>query len=544
MKTLLPIVALALSCSSAAWSAEERPNIVVILVDDMGFSDIGCYGGEIPTPNLDQLAENGIRLTQFYNTGRCCPTRATLLTGLYSHQAGVGHMTGDYGVSGYQGHLNDRCVTIGDVARSAGYLTMLAGKWHVGSKDRRMWPRARGFDRFYGIPEGGGFYFQVKKGRSIVLNDEVVASVDNPLPEGWYSTDAWTEYGLRFIDEAKQMNKPFLLYLAHNAPHFPLQANAEDIARFRGKYLDGWDKLSDQRLERQISMGLIDAKWAKADRPNRVSAWNTLDDEDRDRFDHLMAAYAACVYRMDRAIGELVDGLKDRNQFENTLILFMSDNGGCAESGPSGKSVGNPTVANSNWFCGESWAWMQDTPFRKYKHYNHEGGIATPLIAHWPEGIADKGAWRHQPAHMIDIMATVTDLTEADYPKKHKGHYIQGMEGVSLKPLFGDDKLVRKDSLYWEHEGNAAVRMDDWKLVRLGGKGTWELYNLKNDRTEHHDLATQYPDRVAELSGRWSAWAQRCNVAPNGLPNRSAGNKAKARKKANKKKKQKAATIR
>ncbi|MDP7304754.1 MAG: sulfatase-like hydrolase/transferase, partial [Pirellulaceae bacterium] len=217
MKTLLPIVALALSCSSAAWSAEERPNIVVILVDDMGFSDIGCYGGEIPTPNLDQLAENGIRLTQFYNTGRCCPTRATLLTGLYSHQAGVGHMTGDYGVSGYQGHLNDRCVTIGDVARSAGYLTMLAGKWHVGSKDRRMWPRARGFDRFYGIPEGGGFYFQVKKGRSIVLNDEVVASVDNPLPEGWYSTDAWTEYGLRFIDEAKQMNKPFLLYLAHNA---------------------------------------------------------------------------------------------------------------------------------------------------------------------------------------------------------------------------------------------------------------------------------------------------------------------------------------
>lgn len=550
MKTVFAVLALALSFGCVAWSADARPNIVVILVDDMGFSDIGCYGSEIPTPNLDQLASNGIRLTQFYNTGRCCPTRATLLTGLYAHQAGVGHMNDNYGVPGYQGYLNDRCVTIGDVARSAGYMTMVAGKWHVGARQPAMWPLARGFDRFYGVPEGGGFYFQVKPGRSIVLNDQVVASVDKPLPEGWYSTDAWTAYGLKFIDEARQANKPFLLYLAHNAPHFPLQADAEDIARFRGKYRDGWEKLSDQRLARQVEMGLIDAAWGKAGRPERVAAWDALDDTQRDRFDHLMAAYAACVARMDRAIGDLVAGLKARGQLENTLILFMSDNGGCAESGPEGKSIGDPTTATSNWFCGESWAWLQDTPFRKYKHYNHEGGIATPLIAHWPDGIQDHGAWRHQPAHLIDIMATVADLTGATYPKQHHGHEIQAMEGVSLKPLFGTGELHRDDALYWEHEGNAAIRAGDWKLVRLGGKGAWELYEMKTDRTEQHDLASLHPDRVAELSGRWSAWTERCNVSPNGLPKRpagggkaKAGNKAKTGKKGNSKTKQKASTV-
>ena len=508
----------------------ERPNIVVILVDDMGFSDIGCYGSEIPTPNLDALAAGGLRFTQFYNTGRCCPTRATLLTGLYAHQAGVGHMTGNYGVPGYQGFLNDHCVSIGDVARSSGYLTAISGKWHVGSKDQSMWPRARGFDRFYGVPEGGGFYFQVKPGRSIVLDDEVVASPAKPLPDGWYSTDAWTEYGLKFTDEAIAAEKPFLLYLAHNAPHFPLQATAEDIAMFRGKYRAGWDNLSNERLKRQVEMGLIDASWTKAARPNKVTAWDSLAEEDKDRFDHLMAAYAACVYRMDRSIGTLVEGLKSRGQFDNTLLLFMSDNGGCAESGPNGKSVGDPTTANSNWFCGESWAWMQDTPFRKYKHYNHEGGIATPLIAHWPNGIKDGNVFRSQTAHVIDMMATIAELSGAEYPKQHNGKPIAPTEGVSLLPAF-DNKPLNRDALYWEHEGNAAVRVDDWKLVRLGGKGSWELYNLKRDRTEKHDLASQHPDRVKELAGKWNDWAERCNVSPNGLPKQKQNEKKSLRNK-------------
>ncbi|MCA9145332.1 MAG: arylsulfatase [Planctomycetales bacterium] len=519
IRTATVLFALVISISLidvTTWAA-DRPNVVVILVDDMGFSDIGCYGGEIPTPNLDALAASGLRFRQFYNTGRCCPTRAALLTGLYSHQAGVGHMTGDYKVPGYQGYLNDRCITLGNVASSAGYLSVVTGKWHVGHKDSSMLPLARGFDRFYGVPEGGGFYFDVKQGRTIWLNKEVLHSPERQVPEGWYSTDAWTEYGLKFVDEAIAADKPFFWYLAHNAPHFPLQADAVDIAMFRGKYKAGWDKLSAERHSRQIKMGLIDSTWEPAARPDRVSDWNALSDEDKDRFDHLMAVYAACVYRMDRSIGTLVAGLKQRGVFDNTLVLFMSDNGGCAESGPNGKSVGDPTTGDSNWFCGESWAWMQDTPFRKFKHYNHEGGIATPLIAHWPNGIAAKGQWRDQPAHVIDIMATLVDVTGATYPATSNGSEILPREGRSLVPAFTDQPLDR-DTLYWEHEGNAAIRRGDWKLVRLGGKGSWELYNMKTDRTEKHDLAGTRKKLAKELESDWLVWAERCNVSPDGLP--------------------------
>ena len=508
----------------------RRPNIVLILVDDMGFSDIGCYGSEIPTPNLDALAHGGLRFTQFYNTGRCCPTRATLLTGLYAHQAGVGHMTDDYGVPGYQGALNDQCVTIGNVASSAGYLSVVTGKWHVGHKQQSMWPLARGFDRFYGIPEGGGFYFKVKPGRSMVRNNEVVASMEKPLPEGWYSSDAFVEHGLPFVDEAVAAQQPFLWYLAYNAPHFPLQATAADIALFRGKYKAGWDQLSAERYQRQTAMGLIDDRFPKSQRPEKVAAWESLTTAEQDRFDHMMAAYAACVYRMDRSVGTLVEELKTRGQFDNTLILFMSDNGGCAESGPHGKDVGDPTTPDSNWFCGESWAWMQDTPFRKYKHYNHEGGIATPLIAHWPAGISQQGAYYTEPAHLIDIMATIADLSAASYPTEHKGHAIVPMEGVSLKPAFAGESLQR-DALYWEHEGNAAVREGDWKLVRQGGRGAWELYNLQTDRTEQNNLASQHPERLKSLAAKWAAWAARCQVAPHGLPRKSPPKKNGGKKK-------------
>ncbi|MCA9038301.1 MAG: arylsulfatase, partial [Planctomycetaceae bacterium] len=506
--------------------SRPRPNIVVILVDDMGFSDIGCYGSEIPTPNLDALAANGLKFRQFYNTGRCCPTRASLLTGLYSHQAGIGHMTDDYGVPGYRGVLNRRCVTLGDVARSAGYFTAATGKWHVGHRNESNMPLQRGFDRFFGVPEGGGFYFQVKAGRTVRLNNDVFYSTEKPAPDGWYSTDAWTEYSLKFVDEAKHAQKPFLLYLAHNAPHFPLQATADDIAMFRGRYKDGWDKLSKDRLHRQLNSGLIDSSWEPAERSKPVAEWDSLSDQDKDRFDHLMATYAACVYRMDRSIGTLVEGLKQRDQFDNTLILFMSDNGGCAESGPRGRSEGDPTVADSNWFCGESWAWMQDTPFRKFKHYNHEGGIATPLIAHWPAGIQSRGEWRDTPAHLIDVMATVVDLTGATYPEEHGGVKIQPAEGRSLRPVF-DHQSIQRDALYWEHEGNAAIREGDWKLVRLGGKGAWELYNMKSDRTEQHNLAETHPDRVRTLEQKWLAWAERCHVHTDGLPDRSQSNGGK-----------------
>ena len=344
------------------------------------------------------------------------------------------------------------------------------------------------------------------------------------MPDDWYSTDAWTEYGLKFIDEAIAADKPFFLHLAHNAPHFPLQARAEDIALFRGKYLDGWDKLSEARHGRQIAMGLIDSNWKKAERPDDVKAWDSLSDAEKDRFDHIMATYAACVYAMDRSIGELVEGLKQRGQFENTLILFMSDNGGNAEGGPNGNSDGDPTTAASNWFCGKSWAWMQNTPFERFKHFNHEGGIATPLIAHWPKGIAARGEYRSQQTHVIDIMATVVDVCGGEYPKEVDGITIWPTEGKSLVPAFADEPIER-DALYWEHEGNAAVRQGDWKLVRFGGNGAWELYDMKSDRTEQNNLAEEKPEIAAKLKQKWLDWAKIRGVSPNGKPKLSAPKK-------------------
>lgn len=501
-----------IAVAAAGRAAEPpRPNIVVILVDDMGFSDIGCYGGEIPTPHLDALAANGLRFTQFYNTGRCCPTRASLLTGLYPHQAGVGHMTRDQGVPGYRGHLNDSCVTIAEVLRPAGYFTAMSGKWHVG-QEHGATPWGRGFDRSLNAA-AGGFYFAGSGRAKLFLNGEEIANDDPRLPKDWYSTDLWTTFGLKFIDEAIADKKPFYLHLCHNAPHFPLQAPAEEIAKFRGKYGEGWGGLRDQRIARQREMGIIDPAWEKSPRPADVRLWKDHSAEERDRFDHIMAVYAAVVHRMDKAVGDLVAGLKARGVLEDTLILFMSDNGGNAESGPGGRSEGDPARADSNWFCGESWAFMENAPFRLYKHYNHEGGIATPLIAHWPSGIRARGELRHQPGHLIDIMATCAEVSGAPYPKEIGGKPIQPMEGKSLVPAFRNEAIER-DALFWEHEGNAAIRAGDMKLVRRGRGGAWELYDMKADRTELKDLAASQPDKAKELAERWRAWAERAHVVP------------------------------
>jgi arylsulfatase len=489
----------------------DKPNIIVILVDDMGFSDIGCYGSEISTPNLDSLAAGGLRFTQFYNTGRCCPTRAALMTGLYSHQTGVGHMTEDNGVPGYQGRLNDRCATFAEELKPAGYFTAMCGKWHVGQQ-AGVTPWGRGFSRSLNAA-AGGFYQPGSPKAQLFLNGEKLASGDARVPKNWYSTDLWTTFGLKFIDEAKAANKPFFLYLAHNAPHFPLQAPAEDIAKFRGKYKAGWDQIRSQRHAKQIELGIVDKAWPAAPRPAAIKAWAGLSDEEKDKFDHLMAVYAAVVSHMDRSIGDLVAGLKQRGVFDSTLILFMSDNGGNAESGPQGRSVGDPSAASSDWFCGESWAFLQNTPFRRYKHFNHEGGIATPLIAHWPAGIAAKNELRPQPAHLIDIMATCVDVAGATPLKELNGKPLIPLEGRSLVSAFANQPIER-DALFWEHEGNAAVRVGDLKLVRLGRNGAWELYDLKADRTEQHDLAPSQSDKVKELAAKWDAWAKRANVIP------------------------------
>jgi arylsulfatase A-like enzyme len=531
MKTNLLILAclfvfIPLLLTGNSVQAAEKPNIVVILVDDMGFSDLGCYGSEISTPHLDALAQGGLKFTQFYNTGRCCPTRASLLTGLYSHQAGVGHMTDDKGVPGYEGRLNDRCLTFAEVLKPAGYFTAMSGKWHVG-QNHDVTPWGRGFDRSLNAA-AGGFFFPESPKAKLFLNGEPVENDDPRLIKDWYSTDLWTHAGLHFIDEATAANKPFFLYLAHNAPHFPLQAPADAIEKFKGKYASGWDALSDARHQRQIDLGIIDKAWTKAPRAEGITAWDEVDEDEKKRFDHLMAVYAACVYRMDVAIGDLVKGLKERGVFDNTLILFMSDNGGNAESGPNGRTTGDPTTADSNWFCGESWAYMQNTPFRRYKHYNHEGGIATPLIAHWPKGIASQGELRTEPAHLIDIMATCVDIADARYPTERNNQSILPLEGKSLVPVFAGQPIER-EALYWEHEGNAAVRKGDWKLVRLGRNGAWELYNLGEDRTEQNDLASSQSAKVIELAQLWDAWAVRANVKPYAEAKPEAGKKKAAK---------------
>ena len=513
---------------------KSRPNIVIILVDDMGFSDLGCYGSEISTPHLDALAANGLRFTQFYNGARCCPTRASLLTGLYPHQTGVGHMVQDKNQPGYRGRLNDRCVTIAEVLHGAGYFTAMSGKWHVGAEHGVM-PWLRGFERsFNSAPPGIGFYHLDGPVARLELNGKKIANDDPLLPKDWYTTDLFTDYALKFMDEACTAQKPFFLYLAYNAPHFPLQAPAADIAKYRGKYKVGWDMLRAQRHAKQISLGLVDQAWPLAPRAEEVQAWDSLTPAAQDRFDQIMAVYAACVDHMDQAVGRVVAALRQRGALDNTLILFLSDNGGNAETGPNGvlEGPGAPGSATSKVYCGQSWATLQNTPFRRYKHFAHEGGIATPLIAHWPAGITAKGELRGQVGHIVDLMATCVAVAGANYPAEFKGQPILPMEGTSLLPAFAHQPLKR-DALCWEHEGNAAVRLDDWKLVRYQRGGAWELYDLKKDRTELHDLAKQEPARAAELAAAWQAWAKRTQVVP--YPG-AAQPQGKARKQTGKKK--------
>jgi arylsulfatase len=516
LRMLLIAVGVALILSMPAMAAESkepsRPNIVVILVDDMGFSDISCYGSEIQTPNLDKLAAEGLRFTQFYNTGRCCPTRAALLTGLYSHQTGVGAMTADQGLPGYMGRLNDQCVTIGQVLQTAGYFTSMAGKWHVG-QEHGVVPWKRGFDDSLNSP-AGGFYYGADPRAALFLNGRQLAVQGPELPKGWYTTDLYTDYGIKFIDDGIAAKKPFFLYLPYNAPHFPLEAPLDEIAKFRGKYKIGWDELRQQRHAKQIEMGIVDAAWPLSPRPDVVEAWDSVGAEKQERFDHIMSIYAAVVQHMDTAVGRLVEALRQRGVLDNTMILFLSDNGGNAESGPNGKLLGDPPGGpRSTVFEGQSWATLSNTPFRRYKHFNHEGGIATPLIVHWPDRIHTPGQLRKQVGHVIDIMTTCVDVAGAKYPAQWDGKPILPMEGRSLIPAL-ENKPIEREALFWEHEGNAAVRVGDMKLVRFGRKGAWELYDMAKDRTELHDLSKSQPEKAKELQDKWEAWAKRANVEP------------------------------
>jgi len=529
MKSILLSTVLLLSPLAILQAVEPqsaKPNIIVILADDMGFSDLGCFGSEIQTPNLDKLAANGIRFTQFYNVSRCCPSRTAILTGLYPHQAGMGHMSGtDWGLPAYEGYLNERCVTLAEVLKSAGYATFMCGKWHVGSVPNHQVPWLRGFEHSLTIIPGGVYFPPTPPGTPWFLDGRKLSNSDPELPTNWYSTDLITDNAMKFIDQAAEKKKPFFLYLAHNAPHFPLQAPAQDIAKYRGKYMVGWDKLREQRYQWQVDHGIIDSSWPLSPLPNeetntligKVVPWDSLTAEKKDRFDQIMSIYAGCVDHLDQSVGRLVEHLKATGELDNTLILFLSDNGGNLESGPDGRLKGAvPGGPGSIVFCGESWATLENTPFRFYKHFEHEGGISSPFIAYWPKGITNTGSLCKEPAHIIDIMATCVDVSGAKYPAEYKGHTILPMEGRSIVPAFTGGKIGH-DRICWEHEGNAAILEGDWKLVRLYGY-PWELYNLSKDRTELNDLATNEPARVKDLAEKWNAWAIRTGVFPKPEP--------------------------
>ena len=568
--TFTLVTALLMAPLAPLHSADDKPNILIILADDLGWSDLGCYGGEIRTPYLDSLAAGGLRFTQFYTCTRCCPSRASLLTGLYPHQAGIGLMTSDQAAKypgagdrgeefpGYRGSLNANCVTIAQVLKPAGYRTAAAGKWHVGDREP---PTRRGFDDFYGFVSGYAV-------------DSWEPRMMTRLPEGrpqrsykpgeFFATDAITDHALDFLADMRKSGAPWLLYVAYQAAHFPVQSKREDMTGYPEIYAQGWDKIREQRLARQKKSGLLSESTTLTPRSKITHpvaskrlgswtddgnnpAWDSLPAERRADLAQRMAVYAGMVTGMDRNIGRLVADLRASGQLDNTLIIFLSDNGACAEWEPfgfemlptpnpvpgTGLNQGTQALPNRLYrgdelakmgqagsfpSYGSGWANACNTPWRLYKHYDHEGGISTPLIAHWPASFGkdkDNGRFVREPAHLIDLMATCVDIAGAKYPAEWNGKKILPMEGVSLRPLLAPSPSASLPPrlLAWEHESNRALREGKWKLVSLAA-APWELYDMDSDRVEMNDLAAAQPERVKDMSAKWEAWAKRTNVVP------------------------------
>jgi arylsulfatase len=514
--------------------AASRPNVVLILVDDMGFSDLGIMGSEIRTPNIDALARGGMLLSSMYNCARCCPTRAALLTGLYPHNAGIGHMGADLGTPAYQGYLRADAVTIAEALRLGGYRTLMAGKWHVGGDlwatrvaswtlggPKNPTPRQRGFDRYYGMIDGVAHYFSPH----FVMEDDHAAAFD---PETFYFTDAITDIAVDMINSAVAEARPFFLYLAHAAPHWPLHAPEEDIARYDGVYDKGWDAVRTARHEEMLARGVLQHRWAISPRDEEAPPWR--DSRQQDWEASRMAVYAAMIDRMDQAIGRVVAALRRLGQLDDTLILFLSDNGGCAEfmaedgwvkfwpdrvadgrqilmGNRPGLRPGGPLTFMS---YDLPWANVSNAPFRLFKHWVHEGGISTPLLAHWPRRIVPGGI-AHAPAHVVDLLPTILAATGITYPTEVGGLPIQPFDGENLLPLLEGADWQRERPIFWEHEGNAAVRLGNWKLVRKYG-GAWELYDMERDRTELDDLAERNRPKRESLAREYDAWAEAVGV--------------------------------
>lgn len=540
-RTLLALAVLACATLSGA----DRPNIIIILLDDLGYSDLGCYGGEIETPNIDALAQDGVRFESFYNSARCCPSRASLMTGLYPPQTGIASFTTrePHPTRGpaYLGRLNDKCVTLGEVLGNSGYSCYYVGKWHLHDKTG---PTTRGFDEFYGYALDhshdqwdADYYVRKPDGRA--------KEIDRPQGE-FYATDVFNEYALEFIKQGQGRGQPWFLFLGHSSPHFPVQAPAASADKYFDMYMRGWDALRSDRYKRLQEIGLIDGKrWKLTPRslvpvdrediangfPGQPNpAWASIDEPRQRDLARRMALFAAMVEHVDRGVGRIVEHLKSTDDYDNTLIMLLSDNGACYEWGPYGfdersrqgvtilhtgddlRKMGGPGTYHS---YGSGWANLGNTPFRLYKHFTHEGGQATPFIARWPQGINNAGRWIRERGHIIDVMPTVRAAAGADYASAFAGRDVQPEAGVNLLPVFNGESLPER-TLYFEHQLARAVIQGDWKAVwgkRMPNEIRWELYNLATDRTELSNLAERHPERVRKLAAEWDAYAQRTGIA-------------------------------
>lgn len=528
------IFTLASLSAAMAFAQSERPNIMLIVVDDLGFSDLGCYGGEINTPNIDALANNGLRFTQFYNGSRSCPSRASLLTGLYPHQAGI---------TGMGQSINNKCVTIPEVLKPAGYSTAMTGKWHLSQTQARSshaeqmqwlanrvdygpfaplasYPCNRGFDEHYGIIWGVANFFDPF---SLVHNEERIASV----PDDFYLTDFVTDKSVMLIDSLSKVDKPFFMYVAHPAPHWPLHAKPEDIAKYKGKYDAGWDVIQRQRYDKMVELGLIDP--AKVPYPRNESGRSWSAEPNKAWEAAHMEVHAAMIDCVDQGIGEIIDKLKETGEYDNTIIFFLSDNGASSEryadpgfdrpslmrNGetilyPAAKAM--PGTQNVYGYIGNGWAGAINTPFRYWKSESFHGGNATPFIIHWPAGLKTQpGEIIHKPGHVIDMMPTCIELANATYPTTYKGVTITPAESNGIKAIIDGEAFNRTEPMFWEHEGGRAVRLGDWKLVSLKN-ANWQLFDLANDLSETRNVAVEYPDKVKELKALWNTWARKMGL--------------------------------
>ena len=558
------------SCASMGDKSSENPNIVLIMVDDMGYSDIHCYGGMIQTPNLDRLAANGIRYTQFYNTTRSCPSRASLLTGLHPHQAGVGHMVDNpQKPEGYRGELNENCVTIAELLRTVGYKNYCVGKWHLTGQVRQGnptfgYPLQRGFDEYYGMIGGAGSFYDP---HTLCRGNTYITPENDPeyRPETFYFTDAIGDNSVKYIQNHKK-DQPFFLYVAFTAPHWPLHALEEDVEPYRGKFDAGWDVLRKEKYDAMVKSGLIKKEW-NLSFDESVTPWEDIENKEFER--RCMEVYAGMITNMDRNVGKIIQALEEAGQLENTLIFFLSDNGGALDHGGAPEVLGRgpgrhqreipqnevlkpmgpdelqtfmipwrtrdgkpaftgeevmPGGPETYTAYGKGWAYYSNTPFREYKMWVHEGGISTPLIVHWPAGIKQKGVDRHLPGQLMDIMATCIEVANAEYPATRNDKPIIPLRGISLTPSF--DKEINPDRyLFWEHESNKAIRKGNWKLVHKASRRNrgsnepipyqeWELFDMEKDRTETNNLASSMPEKVKELADAWEQLAWEYKVKP------------------------------